>query len=125
MTNTLNTPIEILEMRYPLLIERYQRRRGSGGAGVHDGGDGLIRAYQFLQDTEVTLLSERRTSRPWGLSGGQDGQPGRNRLDGLDIEGKIAFRARKGQVLELETPGGGGWGETIHDLVTDVKQETR
>ncbi|MEK9891523.1 MAG: hydantoinase B/oxoprolinase family protein [Pseudomonadales bacterium] len=125
MTNTLNTPIEILEMRYPLQIVRYQRRRGSGGAGVHAGGDGLIRAYQFLEDTEVTLLTERRTSQPWGLSGGQHGQSGRNRLDGLDVGGKIAFQASKGQVLELETPGGGGWGETIHDLAADVKQETR
>ncbi len=110
MTNTLNTPIESLEMHYPLRVRRYQLRRGSGGQGVHPGGDGLIREFEFLQPAEVTLLTERRLNAPWGMAGGGNAQPGVNRLDGEVVPGKVRLRVRAGQRLTLETPGGGGWG---------------
>ena len=110
MTNTLNTPIESMEMHFPLRIKRYQIRRGSGGQGRHSGGDGLIREYEFLGPAEATLLTERRRHPPWGLSGGMPGQPGRNRLDGAPLPGKCQLKVAAGQTLRIETPGGGGWG---------------
>lgn len=110
MTNTRNTPVEVLEMRYPLRLRRYEIRRGSGGRGRRCGGDGLIREYEFLEDTRVTLLTERRRHRPWGCHGGEAGAAGHNRLDGADLPGKTSFTARAGQRLEIQTPGGGGWG---------------
>lgn len=111
MTNTLNTPIESLEMHYPLRVRRYQRRRGSGGAGRHPGGDGVLREYEFLQPTQVTLLTERRELPPWGLAGGQAGDAGCNRLNGKPLPGKVSFAAQPGDRLLIATPGGGGWGE--------------
>lgn len=113
MTNTLNTPVEVLESRYPLRIERYQVRRGSGGAGQRRGGDGLIRQYRFLAPARVTLLTERRDSAPWGLAGGGAGRPGRNLLNGEPLPAKIECELRPGDLLTLETPGGGGWGEPL------------
>lgn len=110
MTNTLNTPVESLEMHYPLRIRRYQVRRGSGGQGFTRGGDGLVREFEFLQPTCITLLTERRYHSPWGLSGGAPGAPGVNRLDGEILPAKTTFSARPGQRLSIETPGGGGWG---------------
>ena len=110
MTNTLNTPIESLEMHYPLRVREYSIRRGSGGAGRYDGGDGVVREVEFLDDAEVTLLTERRRYRPWGLAGGGDGQCGANTLDGEALDGKCHVNARTGQVLRIETPGGGGYG---------------
>ena len=110
MTNTLNTPIESLEMHYPLRLRRYQLRRGSGGYGVHPGGDGLVREFEFLRPTEVTLLTERRLNAPWGMAGGGNGQVGINSLDGQRLPGKVRFQAGPGQRLTVETPGGGGWG---------------
>lgn len=110
MTNTLNTPVEVLELNYPLRIGQYAVRRGSGGSGRTRGGDGVIRQYLFLEDAEVSLLTERRTIPPWGLEGGQPGKCGRNELDGEALPGKVQFRARYGQVLTIETPGGGGYG---------------
>ncbi len=111
MTNTLNTPVESLEMHYPLRIVRYQVRRGSGGQGRNSGGDGLIREYEFLAPTTVTLLTERRQYPPWGLNGGQPGQVGQNSLDGDVLSAKISFTAQTGQRLSVATPGGGGWGD--------------
>ena len=111
MTNTLNTPVEVLELNYPLRIDRYAVRRGSGGTGQFRGGDGVIRQYHFLEDAEVSLLTERRRYPPWGLNGGQAGQCGRNQLDGADLPGKIQFTALAGQTLTIKTPGGGGYGE--------------
>lgn len=111
MTNTLNTPVEIVERHYPLRVLRYARRRGSGGAGLHPGGDGVIREYRFLADAEVALLTERRRHPPWGLAGGRAGRPGENRLDGKPLPGKVQFRVERGQTLTIETPGGGGYGE--------------
>ncbi|MGA9573951.1 MAG: hydantoinase B/oxoprolinase family protein [Lysobacterales bacterium] len=110
MTNTLNTPVEVLELNYPLRIEQYAVRRGSGGPGQFRGGDGVIRQYRFLEDAEVSLLTERRKYPPWGLAGGQPGQCGKNELDGQALPGKIQFQAVAGQTLTIKTPGGGGYG---------------
>ncbi len=112
MTNTLNTPVEILELNYPLRIEQYAIRRGSGGAGQFRGGDGVKRQYRFLEGAEVSLLTERRRNPPWGLEGGQAGECGRNELDGQWLPGKIRFQAVPGQILTIGTPGGGGYGQT-------------
>lgn len=111
MTNTLNTPIESLEKHYPLRITRYALRRGSGGAGRHRGGEGLIREYEFLAPAQVTLLTERRRSAPWGLAGGAAGAPGENRLNGAPLPAKVALSVESGDRLILLTAGGGGWGE--------------
>ena len=125
MTNTLNTPIEALEFAYPLRVRRYEIRRGTGGAGSHRGGDGLIREIELLQPATVSLLSERRHFPPYGLQGGEAGAPGRNvlipapNLDGeaaselaaeRELPGKISFQARRGDTIRIETPGGGGHG---------------
>ncbi len=112
MTNTLNTPVEGLEMHYPLRIRRYQIRPDSGGAGLNAGGNGLVREFEFLQRCTVTLLTERRLNQPWGLAGGQAGVCGDNCLDGELLPGKISFTAKPGQRLTLATPGGGGWGRS-------------
>ncbi len=110
MTNTLNTPIEVLEQHYPLRVTRYAIRRGSGGKGQHQGGDGLIREYEFLAPAQLTLLTERRRHAPWGLAGGQSGAAGMNRLNGQMIPGKVSRQVEAGDVLTIETPGGGGFG---------------
>jgi N-methylhydantoinase B len=114
MTNTLNTPVEALEYAYPFRISRYSLRERSGGAGRHRGGDGLVRAYEFLQSAEITLLSDRRITRPYGLEGGQPGQPGCNYLkrNGIEQEvaGKCSLSIEAGDALIIETPGGGGYG---------------
>ncbi|HEB59188.1 MAG TPA: hydantoinase B/oxoprolinase family protein, partial [Gammaproteobacteria bacterium] len=111
MTNTLNTPIEVLESNYPLRIRRYAIRRGSGGSGARSGGDGLIREYEFLAEAQVTLLTERRRRAPWGLQGGADGAPGVNRFNGAVLPPKISLAVAPGDRLAIETPGGGGYGE--------------
>jgi len=110
MTNTLNTPIEVVEMHYPLRIRRYAVRRGAGGAGRHAGGDGLQREYEFTRPASVTLITERRRHAPWGLNGGSAGAPGRNLLNGEILPGKCQFEAVPGDRLLIETPGGGAWG---------------
>lgn len=109
MTNTLNTPIEVLEMNYPLRIRRYALRDESGGVGRYRGGDGLIREFEFLAPAAVTLLTERRTHTPWGLQGGGNGAPGRNLYNGKVLPPKKSFVVGPGDRLVLETPGGGGW----------------
>ncbi len=111
MTNTLNTPIESLEAHFPLRIRRYQQRTGSGGNGLHPGGDGLIREFEFLAPAEVTLLTERRCHRPWGLAGGDAGQVGENRPNGQPVAAKQHISVVPGDVVTVATPGGGGWGE--------------
>ncbi len=111
MTNTLNTPVESLEAHYPLRVQRYAQRRGSGGSGRYRGGDGVIREYVFLAPAQVNLLTERRRHAPWGLAGGGDGRPGETRLNGEPLPGKASFRVGAGDVLTLETPGGGGYGK--------------
>jgi N-methylhydantoinase B len=114
MTNTLNTPVEAIEYAYPFRISRYALREKSGGAGRQRGGDGLVRAYEFLQPAEVTLLSDRRVTKPYGLEGGAPGQPGRNRLkrngNDQEVAGKCSFSVEAGDSLIIETPGGGGYG---------------
>ena len=115
MTNSWNTPIEAFEHQFPLRIAGYRVRRGSGGEGAHRGGDGIVREFEFLAPAEVTLLSDRRDRGPWGLAGGGTGKPGRNTLLRSGRAGKLAaktrFEARPGDVLRIETPGGGGWGK--------------
>lgn len=110
MTNTLNTPIEVLELRFPLRVLRYQIRRASGGAGQRGGGDGIVREFQFLQPASATILSERRRHAPWGLAGGGSGLCGRNQRNGVDLPGKVCVQLNAGDRLCIETPGGGGWG---------------
>ncbi|MDH3949322.1 MAG: hydantoinase B/oxoprolinase family protein, partial [Gammaproteobacteria bacterium] len=110
MTNTLNTPIEVLESSYPLRVGRYAVRVDSGGRGRHMGGNGLIRSFTFLRPATVTLLTERRRHSPWGLQGGEDGLPGRNLLNGTLLAGKATLNVQSGDTLQIETPGGGGWG---------------
>jgi N-methylhydantoinase B len=111
MTNTLNTPVEVLERHFPLRILRYTRRRNSGGKGQFSGGDGVLREYLFLADAELSILSERREHAPWGLEGGENGCTGRNLLDERPIPGKCQLKVRAGQRLRIETPGGGGYGK--------------
>jgi N-methylhydantoinase B len=113
MSNTLNTPIEALEYHYPFRITRYGLRRGSGGRGQHRGGDGIIRSLQFLSPATLTVLSERRRIAPYGLAGGDPGAAGRNTLAGAHgraLPGKVTLQVEEGDVLTIETPGGGGWG---------------
>jgi len=114
MTNTLNTPIEAFEHQFPVRVESYHIRRGSGGAGKHSGGDGIVRELRFLTPAEVTILSDRRQRGPWGLAGGEPGKPGRNTLirrgRKTTLPGKTRMELGAGDVLRIETPGGGGWG---------------
>jgi N-methylhydantoinase B len=115
MTNTMNTPIEALEFAYPFRIRRYGIRRGSGGDGRHRGGNGIIREIELLENAQVTILSERRRFEPYGLAGGENGLPGRNILirDGEEKElpGKVSCEVEAGDIISVQTPGGGGFGE--------------
>ncbi|RXK48627.1 hydantoinase B/oxoprolinase family protein [Halorientalis pallida] len=115
MTNTLNTPVEALEAAYPLRVETYALHEGSGGAGAHRGGDGLIRELTVLTDATVSLLTERRRHAPRGLAGGADGQPGRNLIDGEAVSAKVTRAVEAGTTVRIETPGGGGHGESEDD----------
>jgi N-methylhydantoinase B len=114
MTNTLNTPVEALEYAYPLSVRRYEVRRGSGGKGRYRGGDGIIREIELLTKTQVTILSDRRQSTPYGLAGGDPGKCGRNLLlrygEERELPGKTHVDAEKGDIISIHTPGGGGWG---------------
>ncbi len=110
MTNTLNTPVEVLEAAYPVRVRRYAIRRNTGGSGWHRGGDGLLREFEFLADAQVTLLTERREYAPWGLQGGAPGCHGENRLNGRLLPGKVSLQVKSGDRLTVATPGGGGWG---------------
>jgi N-methylhydantoinase B len=115
MSNTRNTPAEALEYHYPLRVRRYALRKGSGGAGAYRGGDGVVREVELLAETTATLLTDRRSEVPYGLSGGKTGAPGRNVVieDGeeRDLPSKGSFALKTGTRLRLETPGGGGFGE--------------
>jgi len=110
MSNTRNTPVESLERAYPLRIVEYAVRRGSGGAGRHRGGDGIVRRYEALSECTATLLTERRRVAPPGAAGGGDGAPGINLLNGVPLPAKCRITMQPGDVLTIETPGGGGWG---------------
>ena len=111
MTNTRNTPVEVMETQYPVVIHRYAIRDNSGGAGLHRGGDGLIREFEFLAPTQITLLTERRSHCAWGLNGGSDAQPGQNRVNDKPMPAKFSCRLQTGDRLTVYTSGGGGWGK--------------
>jgi N-methylhydantoinase B len=111
MSNTRNTPIESLEQAYPLRIDEYAVRRGSGGAGEHRGGDGVVRRYRVLERCTVTLVTERRRHRPAGALGGAPGMAGQNLLNGQPIPAKCRIELNPGDVVTVMTPGGGGWGK--------------
>ena len=116
MTNTLNTPVEALEYDYPLMVKRYCLRPGSGGKGKFSGGKGIIREILALTDVQVTILSERRKFRPYGLAGGEPGKPGKNYLittSGQEklLPSKVCLRIKKGEIIGMATPGGGGHGK--------------
>jgi N-methylhydantoinase B len=110
MSNTLNTPVEALELEFPLRVTRYAIRRGSGGAGRHRGGDGVVRELEALQPLSYSLITERRRHAPPGADGGEPGSAGRNLLDGAELPPKSAGELQPGQRLRIETPGGGGHG---------------
>jgi N-methylhydantoinase B len=109
MSNTLNTPIESLERAYPLRIDEYALRSGSGGTGANRGGDGILRRYRVVGPCTVTLLTERRRHAPRGAQGGGDGAVGRNSLNGKPIPAKCRMELQAGDVVTVETPGGGGY----------------
>ena len=115
MSNTRNTPVEALEYSYPIRVEAYALRHGSGGRGRHTGGDGLLRAIRFLSPATATITTERRRRGPYGLAGGEAGAPGRNALlrgsEVVPLPGKATLALEPGDIIWLETPGGGGWGE--------------
>lgn len=115
MTNSRLTDVEVLERRYPVRVERFALRRGSGGAGRRRGGDGLVRALRFLAPMQVSLLTDRRRHAPFGLAGGSPGKPGENRLRSRDgrvvlLQGSVSFTCAAGDLLEILTPGGGSYG---------------
>jgi N-methylhydantoinase B len=110
MSNTLNTPVEALELEFPLRVVEYALRRGSGGDGRHRGGDGVVRELQALEDVRYSLLTERRRHPPPGADGGEPGARGHNLLDGEALAPKASGTLRAGSRLRLETPGGGGFG---------------
>lgn len=117
MTNSSNTPVEALEFAYPFRVHRYGYRKGSGGEGRFRGGDGLIREIEILGPAQITLLADRRVTAPYGLAGGEAGERGRSVLtdesgDENTVPGKCSMAARAGSRIRIESPGGGGWGET-------------
>jgi N-methylhydantoinase B len=110
MSNTLSTPTEALELAYPLRVERHALRAGSGGAGRHRGGDGVIRELRVLESCRLSLLSQRRTIAPAGEAGGEAGACGRNLLNGAELPAFASRDLEAGDLLRIETPGGGGYG---------------
>jgi len=125
MTNSLNTPVEALEYAYPFRVRRYSYRPGSGGEGKFRGGDGLVREIELLADAQVTLLSDRRKFRPYGLAGGEPGAAGRavwqhadksvrathvSENESQEVPSKSSLQMKMDEVVRIETPGGGGWG---------------
>ena len=120
LTNTKNTPVEALEREFPMRVLRYRLRTGSGGAGRCPGGEGIERDLLMLEDVTVSLVTERRASRPWGLAGGGAGAVGENWLlrDGDErraerLPPRCTVRLSSGDVLRMLTPGGGGWGSPL------------
>ena len=110
MSNTLSTPVEALELQYPLRVERYGLRVGSGGDGDRRGGNGVFRELRVLDDCRLSIISERRAHAPQGERGGAPGAPGRNLLNGEPLPAKVTRDLAAGDVVTIETPGGGGWG---------------
>jgi N-methylhydantoinase B len=110
MSNTLNTPVEALELEYPLRVVRYELDYGSGGAGAHRGGDGIVRAVRVLEPASLSLLTDRRRHAPRGIDGGGDGRPGANLVGDEELPPKVSRTLRAGEVVTVRTPGGGGAG---------------
>jgi len=110
MSNTLLTPVEALELSYPLRVERWHLREGSGGAGAQRGGDGIVRELRVLEDCRLSVLAERRAHGPHGAAGGGDGAPGRTLVNGEEQPAKVTRQLRAGDIVRIETPGGGGYG---------------
>jgi N-methylhydantoinase B len=115
MSNTLNTPVEALELEFPLRVVRHAIRRGSGGAGRHRGGDGIVRELEAQAPMSYALITERRRHAPPGADGGAPGARGRNLLNGDELPAKATGELRPGDRLELQTPGGGGHGRARPD----------
>jgi N-methylhydantoinase B len=112
MSNTLITPVEALELSYPLRVERWHLREGSGGAGGRRGGDGVVREVRVLEDCRLSVLAERRAHSPRGAHGGADGAPGRTLVNGEELPAKVTRQLRAGDIVRIETPGGGGHGRS-------------
>jgi N-methylhydantoinase B len=112
MSNTLSTPAEALELGYPLRVERHELRLGSGGDGRFCGGDGVVRELRVLEPCRLSLLTERRGRAPAGAAGGGPGLPGRNLVNGREVAAKVTLDLEAGDVVRVETPGGGGFGAT-------------
>jgi N-methylhydantoinase B len=110
MSNTLITPVEALELSYPIRVERWELRTGSGGTGVHRGGDGVVRELRVLEDCRLSVLAERRAHAPRGARGGGDGAPGRTLVNGEEQPAKVTTQLAAGDVIRIETPGGGAFG---------------
>ena len=130
MTNSWNTPIEVFEQVYPVRMRRYAVRRGSGGRGRHNGGDGIIREIEFLTDMQVGLLCDRRLRGPYGLSGGGDGALGKNSIVDPNgkttaLPGKTSLQAKAGCILRIETPGGGAWGRGSGSNKSKARRNSR
>jgi len=127
MTNTLNTPVEAIERELPVMVESYFIKKGSGGAGSFPGGDGIVRQYRFLEDSHVSLVTERRERRPWGAQGGKDGKSGQNTLvssgEEKKLPAKCSIAVKAGEAVRIETPGGGGWGTPPAFLTVDAHQD--
>jgi N-methylhydantoinase B len=113
MSNTLSTPTEALELAYPLRVERHALRPGSGGGGRHRGGDGVVRELCVLEGCRMSIVSERRRHPPRGAAGGEDGATGRNLLNGRPVPAKVTASLEPGDVVTIETPGGGGFGRPV------------
>jgi N-methylhydantoinase B len=111
MSNALITPVEALELSYPLRVARWGLREGSGGAGAHRGGDGVVRELIVLENCRLSVLAERRRHAPKGAAGGRDGAPGRTLVNGEEQPAKVTLPLRAGDLIRIETPGGGGFGE--------------
>jgi N-methylhydantoinase B len=122
MTNTLNTPIEALEREYPLRVEEYALREGSGGEGKQEGGDGIVRSFVVLEDASISFLTDRRETSPKGAEGGENGETGENLIDGKKVGGRAVVEVDAGTHVEVRTPGGGGHGANDED--TDNGRES-
>lgn len=132
MTNTRITDPEVLEKRYPAILNRFALRPGSGGVGLFSGGNGIVREYEFRRDLSASIVSERRVYQPFGMAGGGSGESGRNTLvenmDGgkerwVNVGGRKDFKVRKGDKFIVETPGGGAWGKPTDDKIEVVRTE--
>ena len=116
MTNTLSTPIEVMEEEFPVRVERFQIKPGTGGNGQFRGGDGTTKVFTFLEEASVTVMTTRRRTKPYGLAGGQDGEPGAQfkgrEGEWTPVEASSTHTVRAGESFRLDTPGGGGFGKS-------------